>query len=621
MPTTSLRSLYTLIFSLLLLPEYYCSFNDVTTKVGISSINGLLAAFGDFNGDKSTDLFVISNQGKNLDVLLWNEGSQKFDGLKALVAFPSSVIVNVGPGDFNGDGCMDVLITTETGKPDARNIQPKRVYVFWGSLNEISKIEKSFQIPEELKDQPVILDVNGDLIPDILGTIYNLKNASLEVRTYWISVGKNKTFERQTQKANSKVTEQNQELSPLTIPHSNGFLDLTGDMTADLFVTSKSEDYKFEIWENKEGILTYSPDSIGLPDGVSARSHVIGQSSFADFDRDGKIDHLLPVCSLPNCQDSQIYIYINNKWSRVLTNNQDTWQFIPPSGNESIANTPLMTIRTGDYNMDGYPDGLIILDIITPKRIRSAPVLLENVPCSNSGHHCVNGRTFSVQWKSLMSLEGAVVATFFDLYENGITDFIIVTQTTPDSFRLHAVRNNLYVDASFVKVAVLSGVTLTSCKGDKLPYGVNQAGPYVSYTMTDNDGKVKTGAAAQLSQSGYFALQCPYIVFGLGRTPNFVDKLTIGMPRAKKGTVRSHSWPSIIPNSQMIIIPYPPDQPNKWKSKLLVTPSKLVLLTGLCMLGLCALLALVIMVLHLLEKRADQKEKREDAHKFHFDAM
>lgn len=34
----------------------------------------------------------------------------------------------------------------------------------------------------------------------------------------------------------------------------------------------------------------------------------------------------------------------------------------------------------------------------------------------------------------------------------GITDFIIVTQTKPDSFQLHAVRNNLYVDASFVKV-------------------------------------------------------------------------------------------------------------------------------------------------------------------------
>ena len=40
--------------------------------------------------------------------------------------------------------------------------------------------------------------------------------------------------------------------------------------------------------------------------------------------------------------------------------------------------------------------------------------------------------------------------------------------------------------------------------------------------------------AAQLSQSAYFALQCPYTVFGLGRTPNFVDDLAVGMPGSIK---------------------------------------------------------------------------------------
>lgn len=44
-------------------------------------------------------------------------------------------------------------------------------------------------------------------------------------------------------------------------------------------------------------------------------------------------------------------------------------------------------------------------------------------------------------------------------------------------------------------------------------------------------------SAAQLSQSAYFALQCPYTVFGLGRTPNFVDELAVGIPRSK-GSVR-----------------------------------------------------------------------------------
>ena len=43
--------------------------------------------------------------------------------------------------------------------------------------------------------------------------------------------------------------------------------------------------------------------------------------------------------------------------------------------------------------------------------------------------------------------------------------------------------------------------------------------------------------AAQLSQSAYFALQCPYTVFGLGQTPNFVDELAVGLQRSQ-GSVR-----------------------------------------------------------------------------------
>lgn len=40
------------------------SFSDVTESVGISAVDGYLAAFGDFNGDKQTDLFVVTHDGK-----------------------------------------------------------------------------------------------------------------------------------------------------------------------------------------------------------------------------------------------------------------------------------------------------------------------------------------------------------------------------------------------------------------------------------------------------------------------------------------------------------------------------------------------------------------------------
>jgi len=64
MQTTTLQQISILIFFSFILAQVYGSFNDVTSKIGISSEDGILAAFGDFNGDKSTDLFIISQQGK-----------------------------------------------------------------------------------------------------------------------------------------------------------------------------------------------------------------------------------------------------------------------------------------------------------------------------------------------------------------------------------------------------------------------------------------------------------------------------------------------------------------------------------------------------------------------------
>ena len=34
----------------------------------------------------------------------------------------------------------------------------------------------------------------------------------------------------------------------------------------------------------------------------------------------------------------------------------------------------------------------------------------------------------------------------------------------------------------------------------------------------------------QLSQSAHFALQLPYVMFGLGQTPNFVEEVGVGIP-------------------------------------------------------------------------------------------
>jgi len=149
--------------------------------------------------------------------------------------------------------------------------------------------------------------------------------------------------------------------------------------------------------------------------------------------------------------------------------------------------------------------------------------------------------------------------------------------------------------------------------GSLPPYGTNLPGPRVSYFTVTQDGTERYGCAAQLSQSAHFALQLPYSIFGLGRTPNFVDKMTTGYAG------KTRDWLLVIPNSQMVIVPR--GETQHWRMQLFVTPSQTILETMAVLLGTCVLNVLIIGGLHLKEKREDRLEKLQEAHRFHFDAM
>ncbi|KAJ1914443.1 hypothetical protein IWQ60_008803, partial [Tieghemiomyces parasiticus] len=42
------------------------------TDIGLNGVTGLVSAFGDFNADKNTDLFLLSESQQAIDVYLWN---------------------------------------------------------------------------------------------------------------------------------------------------------------------------------------------------------------------------------------------------------------------------------------------------------------------------------------------------------------------------------------------------------------------------------------------------------------------------------------------------------------------------------------------------------------------
>lgn len=71
----------------------------------------------------------------------------------------------------------------------------------------------------------------------------------------------------------------------------------------------------------------------------------------------------------------------------------------------------------------------------------------------------------------------------------------------------------------------------------------------------------------------------------------------------------------------MIVVPSPPEDPQKWKVRLFVTPSKLIVMSVITLGVTCLIIMLIILGLYIKEKREDKIERLQEAHRFHFDAM
>ena len=108
---------------------------NITKNIFGDHVEKLPVAFGDFNSDKLTDLFVINQDRNKLSILLATE--QTFSSvltshtyfqfpsevdkkkLKLECAFNDIKIESIIPGDFDGDGGMDVFVTiTDDDVPD-----------------------------------------------------------------------------------------------------------------------------------------------------------------------------------------------------------------------------------------------------------------------------------------------------------------------------------------------------------------------------------------------------------------------------------------------------------------------------------------------------------------------
>lgn len=313
-------------------------------------------------------------------------------------------IVSVVPGDFDGDALMDVLVTL---KPKDSNDNIYSVYVHWGGPEGLNCTKETEPELLKTKEEPLALDFNRDMIIDLYGL--NEKGQ----RTFWIF-----------QKARVKPEERQQALpagttsfaASIKTPNANAYLDLNGDFTADLFVQT---DKYYEVWygrnnEPKEDFTFNHTIDIS----IVGTEYILGQAVFADFELEGVENIILPVC-FKDCANSTILVHDGLNFRDIHVNFKDpqavTWGFVPPIKDDVYLKT--ITARTGDFNMDGYPDLIMTLQTLNgPKRMQT--FLLENVP--NKMNNPPLKRTFEVKWNALSPLGNDTVAgAFYDFYQDG----------------------------------------------------------------------------------------------------------------------------------------------------------------------------------------------------------
>jgi len=664
------------IYSMLLLQNGFSQqLKNITKNIFGSGnhVEMLPVAFGDFNSDKLTDIFVLNQDRNKLSILLARE--QTFTlalTSRTYFQFPSEVdkkklklectlnnvkIESVIPGDFDGDGGMDIFVTIKDDDDDETLADKLIGYVLWGNHDQDSgkhhlicpakSMELHWHHTIDMSAQPLLIDANGDYTADIFGSPFNEINKTRSIWTYSGSRNETPAIQHLGTLSQAKMRK----------IHSNSFVDLDSDGNADIIVTSE---HHFELWrntgKNHESSNVHDatnfvhtknvklPKECGKPDTKC----LVGQLAFADFDLDGQLDLIFPVChDGTECANSTIYF----STAKELWKADDTFNFTAMtvdlrayrfyfhdsekgSNVEKEAIYDALAPRVGDINLDGYPD--ILLRMQSPGSLKVETHLLLNVPVNKEDEIIVSNleRGFTLQNEVMQDLGPTIMATFFDLYENGMFDVILV-EKVDGKYRIGAFTNITQdSDAYFVKVIVLSGKCFNDCPlnsfvqsapaGIKVPYGTNSPGQTICYRtqrpgLEQGFGEIHS-CEPQLTQTAHCPMQLPYTIFGLGLAPNFLDYMTVNVTNASDSS-RGHTWSQIIPNSQMYVIPNPPTDPGHWEAKLFITPSRGITLTGLALVGTCGLIMLIIVFLHWRERKADLRERLQEAHRFHFDAM
>ena len=428
-------------------------------------------------------------------------------------------------------------------------------------------------------------------------------------------------------------------------PQSHAFADFNGDGFADLLLTCQGGsgvNYLQLLTSTETGFVKVQ--EIDLP-----RGH--GPISVADFSASGSLDMAFAVCDPPeDCsQRNEIHVIFNQqrpfcsrpgqancKSLNQIMEADTAFGFTPKSNSvvvdlNKVFGSTRYRVKTassqgapvhlgvGDFDVNGFPDLLVVVEDTQDRTSRV--MLLENIPLNG------NMRTFAHMTKgtaALQQISGVTSAAFVNFYQDGPPDVIVNYQNAKNVPSTQVIQNGFVQDAFFLRVETLNGVCPGPCMAlpqstAARPYGASFPGPTVKFSFTDFDGSLRIRLGAQLPQSGHNRIDSPFSFFGLGRTNNFVELLSVRTPARFQPNLASKA--GLVPNSDLIINPPHADSPHNFHFELHILPAKyflwVLMSIGTAMLVLGALTAFF----KWKELKEDNEERRKAIHSINFDAL
>ncbi|KAG5717871.1 T-cell immunomodulatory protein [Termitomyces sp. T112] len=624
--------------------------------------DGLVVAFGDFNGDQFLDVLWLGKDQHTISVHYWNHAEFVYQEASSF-RHPRRVH-NVVPGDFTHSGKLDILVMSES---DTKGQLDMTLYP--ASLTGGFDVNHPLNVPPSTLSQPIPIDANGDMKIDLFGLTPASKNDPKAPFQLWQNVWNASQPDSPLFKIISPAFHGPQ--CTLASPHSNAIVDLDGDCLADVFVVCDDGEgsKSFQIWVNKKENGFSLAQEGNLPSGLQT-------ISFGDIDRDGTIDMVFMTCSSVSTSTglgSECFINIaynhqlglcssttdngfqkgvrtcrphndlctadpNFKFNLSDSPNNDLFVRFPLSALFSDSPSLLaldttqtppipLSLKLGDANLDGFPDILLITgsgkDRI-PRLIFSKPCAAGLAGCSANGSDRRGWELAKSGADPLSTIKDARSVAFLDVDEDGTLDIMIQRTGDAGHGNIIFVQNNYYYDAFFLKAIVLNGACdngwCYSPNGSERyhPFGVSYSGASYKYTVLDTSGHRSAAQVGQLPQTSYHALQTPYSFFGLGRTNNYIENLFVGSTiHAKEHYINMEG---VIPNSKVVILPSA-DEGEPWKRELFLRPGEWIPWVTVTVVAGTIVLAVIVFVLHLNEKREDELERRRASHHINFDAL